>query len=55
MIFISSSLLFGRGNRWILSCCEEDSVTGMFEIKIASGVSFHVLWDAVKGLNWSIG
>ena len=54
MIFISSSLLFGRSDCWILSSGEKYSVAGMFEIKITSGVSFHVLRDTVEGLNRAI-
>lgn len=54
MIFISSTLLFGRRNCWILSSGEKYSVAGMFEIKIASGVSFHILRDTVEGLDWTV-
>ena len=54
MIFISSSLLFGRSNRWILSSGEKYSVAGMLKIKIAPGVSFHVFRDTVEGLDWTV-
>lgn len=55
MIFISSTLLFGRGKCGILSCDKKYSVTDMFEIEIAPRVSFHVFRDAVEGLNRTIG
>jgi len=47
-------LLFGRSDRSTFSRRKKDSVMSVFKVEIASGISFHVFWNAVKRFDRTI-